>query len=228
MKLALLAPLWGRFNVFELFKTGLERLQNVHPFDVVIVGSEGQESKEACKDFHYVEAPNKPLGDKMNQGLQKIKELNPDYVLLTGTDHILDDSLLEKHLSYIDQGIEDIAIRDGYFYDSDEKELWYSEYTDGRTQGMARCLSRRVIEELDFELWHPDQTIRMDKSIEYRLSTVDHKAIVYSIGKDHFCMDIKNGKVLNPIDSLPNREPREIETLTKFLPQEEVKAILSL
>lgn len=228
MKIIVYAALWQRHKIFECFKQGIKRLQQIEDFQVVVVGSENEVSAELCTEYIYVESPNKPLGQKRNNGLQVIKEMEFDYLFFLSGDHIIDNSLFEKNMRYMYQGVDHIAIRDGYFYDTERKKLWYSQYTDARTQGMGRCLSRKVIEKLDFELWHSGQTIRMDKSMEYRISTVEHTSVVYSLAEDNFCMDIKNGEVLNPIGALPNREEVGIKTLTKYLPQEEVTAILSL
>lgn len=199
MKLGILTAVWKRYEVLETFKEGIERLKkhsNIE-IEVVAVGSEGKQSANACKEFHYVEYENNPLSDKWNAGMLKMKELNVDYVLCMGSDDLMCNNSLDKYVEAMEFGYDFIGLLDCFIYDSKTNDLrfWvgYNGKRVGETAGIGRCLSKRLLDIFEWKPWADAHDRGLDGTMFNKLKDIPHTQKVFGCLKDNiFAVDIKD------------------------------------
>ena len=117
--------------------------------------------------FHYVEAPNAPLGRKAQIRLEATRDLKWDYLLFLGSDDFISAPTLAYYLEKMEEGYELIAPMDMFYFaphsPRSPRQLWHSMgYTEatsphrvGEPMAVGRALSRSLVERLDFNLWPP-------------------------------------------------------------------------
>jgi hypothetical protein len=203
MKLGILTAVWQRYEVLEVFKQGIERLKEHSSIEieVVAVGSEGKKSANACKEFHYVPFKNKPLSNKWNAGMLKMKELNVDYVLCLGSDDLICNNALDKYIEAMKQGFDFIGLLDCFIYDTKTNDLrfWvgYNGVRIGETAGIGRCLSKRLLEHMKYLPWGDGIDRGLDGAMFKQLKTINHTQKVFGCLKDNiFAVDLKDSQSL--------------------------------
>lgn len=98
MKIRVVIPLWKRPEITTYCFDKLQQViaETKHQLDVLCVISE-EEYKEICDSygFDWVWAENDPLGAKINVGVQKALEYNPDYIMTLNSDSVIKTELLD-------------------------------------------------------------------------------------------------------------------------------------
>jgi hypothetical protein len=172
--------LWKRHEVFRVWAEALLDAAT-HPFSVVVAGSEGESSRALVESygFHYMETPNQPLGAKANERLRGCRDLEPDYVVLTGSDDIVCPATFARYRHLAEQGVDEVAINDIYHLNALTGELAYSRgYTNhrrGEPVAPWRMLSRRLCEQVGWRLWDSSAPVHLDGHSYRRLRDVDHE-----------------------------------------------------
>ncbi|KMW70860.1 tetratricopeptide repeat protein, partial [Limnoraphis robusta] len=131
--------------------------------ELLAVGSEGKTSRHLCKQcgFDYVEYANSPLSAKWEYGLNQCASYDPDAVIVVGSDDLISQSLIEFYNIKLQENLVFCGLKDGYFFDlaNESLILWtgYNVRADptrvGETIGMGRCLSRTLLDKLEFSIW---------------------------------------------------------------------------
>lgn len=163
MRLVVVTALWKRPNLTRLvlhrYQALREALRGQVDLDLVAVGSEGPLSRDLAVEegWGYVEAPNKPLGAKWNALMPTVRKLDPDGMVVVGSDDWLSKRAFQFYVECINRGVPLCGFRDIYFLDGKSgKTLHFGGYTHpsrvGESLGLGRCLSREALEALD---WHP-------------------------------------------------------------------------
>jgi len=218
MKRVMLIIKHERLWTWEVMKMNLARLQKVHSFEIVVTGD-----IENCDEFHQVNTPNKPLGNKLQKGLEKVKELKPDYVIFSGMDHLISDSLFEKYLELMKEGNEYIGFTDLYFFDRQTNKLFYSwGYTNnrqGETQGTWRTLSKEALDKCNWELWDNEAIGQLDKTFTNNSKSL--KLTSFTL-REHglVAIDIKEENTLNTLDDIETKHEVKQEILKNLSEQE--------
>ncbi|MEB3884953.1 tetratricopeptide repeat protein [Lyngbya sp. CCY1209] len=140
---------------------------------LLAVGSEGKQSRQLCEScgFDYVEYQNQPLSDKWEYGINRCRDYNPDAVIIVGSDDLISQSLIEFYDRKLKEGLVFCGITDAYFFDlQTEKMIHWVGYTSqvdavrlGETTGMGRCLSKPLLERLDFSIW---RNLNKDRNLD--------------------------------------------------------------
>lgn len=129
--------------------------QQTYPVaDIVIVGScEVDEKVAGDNGCIYVNAPNNPLGAKAQTGLEQVRELNPDILLIDGDDDWLSPNWCEFFLPYLkDFGIVGssvfhmLKVRSG-------KPLELAVPVYKGTLGQGRMWSRKALDLVEWKVW---------------------------------------------------------------------------
>lgn len=124
----------------------------------------------------YLEVPNIPLGAKWNAGLSFIKNLEFDFVFITGSDDVFSQSFYDyyetkKHFHFI-------GCLDFYFYDYGRKSLKYcpgfQKDRIGETHGAGRMIHRNLLEKVDFKLWQDGINKALDASMTAKFEGVEY------------------------------------------------------
>jgi hypothetical protein len=108
-KVLVMTPLWGRPEIFELFIKGFMKLNNpnIELGLVCIISQDDKKKNELLYllkkfniDYYYYK--NKPLGEKMNAGINLIfQNYDFDYLMNLDSDGIINPRLFDYYLPYI-------------------------------------------------------------------------------------------------------------------------------
>jgi hypothetical protein len=178
-KIVIATLLWKRH---ELFRVWAEALLDAvtEPFDVLVAGSEGDESRALVEGygFHYLETPNAPIGAKANARFAACEALDPDFVILCGSDDIVSAKTFAYYRAAADIAIEEVTINDIYYLNAHTGEMAYSPgYVDhrrGEPIAPWRMISRRLCEALGWHGWDPGEKLFLDSHIYRRLKAIGH------------------------------------------------------
>lgn len=168
-KFVILTCVWQREGVTNIFLSYFSKLRKALApnviIDLVAVGSEGDQSKRLVENygFEYLEYPNKPVSKKWEHGINSVKSLEFDGLIIMGSDDLIDGRAIRRYIKALDDGFLFFGFQDVYFYEADTKELIYwpgyshkSNPMPHRTLesiGLGRMLSRELLELLNFSIW---------------------------------------------------------------------------
>jgi hypothetical protein len=221
--------MWKRHNIFCVFAEGVKRLESKFNITTVVVGSEGKKSRELVGKygFKYVAHPNLPLGAKFNAGLLALQETNVDYVMVMGSDDVISSSLLEKYLDPMTRGIDVIGILDMYVYYVKNKKLYYwggyGKIRSGEPIGLARCISRKVLDNLKWKLWDDKINKSLDFSMWQKIKGYKRQTINLNVSGT-FAVDIKGAISMTSFKKLKMKEVK-LTTMRKNLGRKELLLI---
>jgi len=216
MKIVIVTAVWKRPNVFALFAKGVHHLQahaakSGYQVKVAISGSEGRTSEKMVKSqgFNYVERPNQPLARKMNAALKEARKMDPDYVLLVGSDTVIHPSLFDVYDEYIQQGIDLIAALDWYFYDLRTLRCSYwGGYIDSRAGhpcGCGRVVSRELLDKWDWKIWEDRHSFGLDNSMQLLINKGNFTYATFKMKeRQAFGIEIKSEVNMTPFQLWPN------------------------
>ena len=230
MKFTILVPVWRRYETLKIFNTCIERLKKEYDIEVVAVGSE-YEDRLICESlgYNYVEAPNKPLGAKLNYGLQACKNLKNDAVLMLGSDDILSSDLMMYYIQQLKKGFDFIGFLDCYFMNLENSDMiyWkgYRGERAGEPIGAWRCLSRNLLDTLDWKAWG-NQHHSVDYTMWQKLKGV--KKHITTCKNKFLLVDLKTKDNVTKFRRFDNSEIVNTKLiLNKYLPKQEINKILN-
>ena len=102
--------------------------------------------------WFYTYAPNDPLSEKWQKGLVTIKQVNPDAVMIVGSDDLVTPKYIEACKYLISKGADLVYLPGCYFYCTKTKRMFWGW---AERLGLGRCVSRSLLNRLDWKLW-PD------------------------------------------------------------------------
>ena len=256
--IVLITAVWKRPELTEIV---LERFKNIK-FEIsdkinlvlVAVGSEGHISRNLCetRGFLYIEHSNKPLNQKYNAACRATKQFDPDAVFKIDSDDWITGNTFNRYLEILNNGYDAVGLLDIYFLDLsdfklgrwngygffnnkvDRYEAWRRKLK-GRTHGVARCFSRRVMEKLNWELWddHLELNSWLDGNCDKRLKRYGFNIKGYKMKElNVFAMDIKGGGTNITKDTFAKLKIENIKTpfdfILSFFPLKEAEKLISL
>lgn len=187
MRLVITTMAWKRPEILEAWCKHILRIQKELSDEVTIVphvcASQRQDPESASIVLKYPialnYAENSPLGDKANKRLQFAKQLNGDYYLFLGSDDFITSDLIRYYLKKIEEGYDEIAPMDIFYVDSVSGKGAYSpgyvNHRKGEALAVGRCLSRKILEHLNWTLWNPNSKRGIDAHARDVISTVKTK-----------------------------------------------------
>ena len=229
----------NRFPMYYVHALGVARL--VNDFDVipVVVCSKESPHREVIEDhfgFNYYEYKNRPLGEKANYAAICASTYDPDYVIFLDSDDIIDNNFMRAYINAMEEGYGVIGVRDLYFYGLHPKRgrfgkfgYWAGYGNPNRATGIAKCISSEVLKQVELCPFNKRVNSGLDGTMRARTGKYKPRKKVISI-KDHdaFAIDIKTRGNINGFAGFPLQETDMLSTVKKYLPENEVNAILSL
>ncbi len=223
--------MWKRFPIFRVWATALLDAADEH-VEVLVAGSEGRASRDLAQEygFHYVEVPNEPIGRKANVRFAACQELNPDYVILCGSDDIVSKTTFNYYRKLAQQGVDEVCINDIYYLNAHTGAMAYSPgYVDHRAgEPIApwRMLSRRMCEALDWKGWHENERLFLDGHIYRRLEKIPHATHRIHVRKEGlFVCDVKSQVNMTRWHMRSHWEAIKPSMLAEYLSQKVIKAL---
>lgn len=152
-------PVWKRQHIAKLALKWYEQ----QDCEIVVVGSEGLESRSLAIGHHYVEAENYPLDAKYDAGFLYCQQFEPDAVTLIGSDDFITEDYFEwaKEQIMLD-GCDITGFLDFYIASMPHKRIYYwggytrskliDEDRTGDSIGAGRVYSKRALDSVG---WKP-------------------------------------------------------------------------
>lgn len=220
MKISIVTGVWKRPDVFRLFAQGIKNLN--YDLRVIVAGSEGFRSRRMVESegFEYIEIRNFPLSAKMNATTRAAK--GSDYVICMGSDDILSPHLFKVYLEHMGKGVDLIGLEDLYFYDiATKRSLYWAGYRGerkGKTTGVARCLSKKTMEMMDWHPWGSHLNRYLDASMDKHIKQIRLKKIINLKREGLMAVDVKNRNNLTKFDKWDNSEYIDSTLIKKHFP----------
>lgn len=209
MKVAIMAPVWGRPEIFTLFCEGIKQLKG--NIICVIAGSPGDRCKGIADKygFDYITVPNQPLCQKVNAGALRCKVHNPDQVLMLGSDDIINQSLFDN---YVNSAADYQYLLDCYFYDTTTSlGLFWAGYNKTHNKGDAcgagRVLSAKLMDQLKWQPWGLGYDAVLDTGMDVALRRCNYtKRVMRLANTTDFLLDVKSSTNMTPFEQWDNSE----------------------
>lgn len=236
MHITFITAVWQRPEICKLFNYRFKELKKDFDVSLVVAGSEKHSKNYIPSQDIYVQVPNKPLIDKWNAATKAASTLNPDYLMLLGSDDLIGNSLIYKYHEPMSKGIDYIYLLDFYFYDVvSKKALYWGGYNADRNRGHAlgagRCFSKSLMNKVGWAPWAENYNYDhlLDQALDQKLQGIDYTKQGFKIG-NAFGIDIKSPVNMTPFAPWAGSitEPRDAkELLSSHLSEEEVKLIMA-
>lgn len=237
MRIVIPTCMWQRPAVFEVYARGIRRLRRSSKHEIVAImcGSEGEVSESLARKhgFPYIEFQNRPLGAKYNARMLFASAFDPDYVLMLGSDDIISTDLLKAYEKEMEKGTDFMGILDLYIYNVATKQTTYCQgYTNervGETVGVGRCLSRNLLQQLNWQPWIDSRNSSLDGAMMTKLGSLNYSKKTFRLKElDAFAMDIKSGNNISPFRIDKDHVLTNPELMYNYLPKREVSLIYAL
>lgn len=119
--------------------------------------------------WDYVEHANSPLSDKWNAAMQRMKEHNPDAVMVVGSDDLASAGYIHAACAVLSDRVGIVLF----------EELCCIEVSTGRALfmrpprlGAGRLLSRAMLERLGWQPWPTGLERRLDGGMDTRMKSL--------------------------------------------------------
>jgi len=212
---------WKRYDLFKMFVRHHQRMG----LDILVIGSEGEKSKKFCEDLGciYIEHPNQPLALKFNRRIKFFMEQDEySHLILLGSDDFIDDVVLEK-IKELSNTYDVISWTDIYYHNLTNGNSMYSNgYKGTQRQGEplapGRCISKKVVKELDGKLWTVNGPSTPDANVWYKLKKFKNKIKLSCKDVGGIIVDVKseiNQHSYSLIRSLNEHKKLKIDVETK-------------
>jgi hypothetical protein len=166
MKLLLATAIWGRAPLTRIVLDYYARMARLPGLDLQLLCATSRTPDTAMvRDLGWntVVVPNDPLSQKHNAMFEAAREINPDAIILTGSDDLIQEPVFryyDKH--YSADAPHFVGLKQIWFYNIDDhRALYWDGWLDrlgrsravARTVGAGRIFSRRVLETMHYRPW---------------------------------------------------------------------------
>lgn len=227
MRISINTLIWKRHPIFELWAKSMQSIITAFPNIEIVVnvaGSEGNLSKNLVEkyNFNYVECEN-ILGKKFNAVFQLSQLSNPNYVLLLGSDSIINKSLFQTYLSE-SNGKDYLGVVDLYYYDVCHKKAkyWpgYKGLREGEPIGAGRLFSKKLLDTLNWTPYSDHIMKGCDADMSRRLKNIGfyNPHLIYLKGTNNLLLEIRSSVNLTELSHNWNTFTNvEIDKILKLL-----------
>lgn len=178
LRLGVLTALWKRPTIAAKVLEHFAKMDITSDLILLAVGSEGEKSESLSTKYgwNYVEAPNVPLGNKWNVGMEAIGKLGVEAVLIVGSDDLIEYQLVRLLADKTFGGEGYVGLQDIYFTDSVSGQTGYfpghGERRGYDPIGAGRIFSQRALEQCKWRPW-PDRLMNgLDSGCHKRMTAL--------------------------------------------------------
>lgn len=213
IKIGIITINYGRPKIFRLWCASIKRIRRDLGYIPVVVVS-GEEDKIVCNEYNieHITQRNHPATQKFNTAMKFMRDLNVKAVIIMGSDDIADSSLIKKIIDQVEQNIDLIGVKNIYFYSTTGiRKGILKQLKSTNILGVCRCLSKSVLDSVDWTPWSRDSSWGMDgicmKTILPYIKT--HATV------EGMVVDCKSSESLNKFSFWDGKLPEE-ENPSKF------------
>lgn len=231
-----------RGPIYQSFLNRMAHIRAKYGIEMLVVGSEGYVSKNMTVDSGamYLEFDNHPLSNKWNAGMIQLRQHDPDYVMILGSDDFVSDALIEKYLSILSLlEYNIVGIADSYYASYNLKRahfgqcLYWGGYPKQQVIGYGRCFGKEILDAVNWSPWPNGLNAGLDfnASVKIKKTKVPQRTFKFKIKDDDlFHIDIKTAGNISSLSPIVRRSTEiniDIDWLLhKHLPQGEADALI--
>lgn len=231
MKLGILTATWKRYDVFKIYCKAINRYREHPELEIVpLVVVSDRQSAAICRNnkIKYITCPNFPLSSKFQAGMTELKKYGVDYVLNLGSDDLICDNTLNVYLREMNKGFDFIGVGSCFVYSRVEKKLVYwpgysgwLNYRKGESAGVARCLSARLLNFLNWKVWDCDINKGLDGCMTKRLKGFKYSSkTLFCENENMMVVDLKDNQSVTNFKHYKNCRKIDNKAIDYFLPNE--------
>lgn len=216
-------------NRLEITSKSIENLmmQSVQP-KIVLVVSDQKEWDYYAKRFpvELVNAPNNPLGAKWQAGVALAKTLNPNPLIICGSDDILGIDFIENACALIKSGYDFVGLSRWHVYH--QGMLYTYDYNASIPLGGGRCYGARALNEIRWKLFDTSKERHLDDDGWKRVnSTILRRIIVRDVEKEGLnIISIKgNWSMMNPFEKF--KTSQNVKLISKSRDKSELQNMVN-
>jgi hypothetical protein len=154
---------------------------------------------------YYVRALNDPLSMKWQAGVNALKNLDFDAIIILGSDDWIDWNTYQYISTMIKEGFDFIGFEDCYFLNNGTQYYWpgYKTIRQGEPIGAGRTISREVLKRMDWKLFPKILNRGLDRISWPQICRHSKRPLITKL-KTHGLMmcDIKDPESMNPIHKI--------------------------
>lgn len=224
MKILLLIAAWQRRGTARICYRGVKRMvaeASASGFDIkpMVVISQSEDFDLATSfDFDCISAPNKPLGKKMNIGIQVALRYSWQYLMQLGSDDLLAKGFFDWNGWIGQNSISSYLQKETPFFGCTELFVYNSKTGAAKYHntlspfGAGRFIRRDVVEKTVRQkgyLWEPERNYGLDFSSERMIMDChDMRDVRIMPAHNHkfpMVLDIKDGENIHSFEEIPGQ-----------------------
>ena len=167
--------------------------------------------------FEYYNYRNQPLSNKWNFGCKMLRKFDFDYVFILGSDDIIDNNVFRVYDENMDKNFDIIGMLDVYLFDAKQLKAYYwggypkKHKRFGESIGMGRCLSKKIVENLNYQLWEDGLNKSLEGSMKKKIKSLSRSISITSnyfrIKEVGVACDVKTNDNISKLENfLPTSE----------------------
>ena len=202
-KIVVVTPFHNRPDISAIFWENMNDLG----LDVVAIVSDEPNKVLANKHaFKVLEYDNNPLGKKWQLGVDYLKEIDFDWLLIVGSDDLVSQHLINKYKDIAQRkGTKYIGLIDAVAMDNTSKKFrifnGYTNHRKGESIGAGRLVHKDLLEMIDYDVF-PNQHKYMDRHLTSKLLAKGIKNTLIRTGLKPYRVGIKDKTALSK--GMPN------------------------
>lgn len=205
MQIGLLTAIWGRPRLTELVLRYYPGLMEFGDILYCIDSPECRTKSVDHTDWFFGEHANSPLSDKWQHGITRLNDggADVDAVIVVGSDDLVTPGYIEACKYLIERGADVVQMDGAYFYDAVNKKMIWAYAS---RMGLGRCISRRLLDKMDWKLWPDGRDSGLDGAMWEMISRHNPKVarLKDCAKKGLVGLDIKTGENIWSFDHIKN------------------------
>lgn len=170
----------------ELTKNLIQKLlKEQNDIEIVVVVSDKSELNK-YPNTHTIIVPNNPLGNKWQKGVNKARELNPEGIIILGSDDELCEGYVDNIRHLHSKGYEFIGVKQ--YYVKHNRKLYFFNYKPEQPIGGGRFYSKNLLDRIDWKIFKPNYNKHLD---DYGYNQAINSGLLMCVIKDVNKYDLK-------------------------------------
>lgn len=197
MRIGILTTIWGRPELTELVINYYNDL-DVPGVELVCLGVFSSDdshtliTEKVWDRWYGVEHPNQPLSDKWNHGMKEMREYDVDAVIIVGSDDLISVKYIQACAHCVSRAKQYVYLPGCYFLDLETQDCIWAY---ARRLGLGRCLSRSLLDDMDWQPWPSGVKEGLDGEMAERMRKFcpDFVNVRFAKEEGYAAIDIKGG-----------------------------------
>ena len=221
--------IYKRYKLTKIVLDYYRYLMTKYDLQIVVAGSEGNISEDIAKGLHYIEVENEPLTMKYNSMMKYSKKLNPDAVVLLGSDDIICENIVKFYIDLVKNKESNVVgFNDLYFYLSEYGTLHHYK-SPYQHFGAGRFYPKSVLELTNYNGWEYHKNKGCDAENQRYLESFNVKfRSIYLSDIDGFMVDVKSNFNITSKNFIFDLINVKIDIMEKKVRKRTVKKVVEL